>query len=54
MLRKTEQESKFQKFSLKVKLAEMKTLQKELGDNSSDLQMGALKTCNSGCICKSK
>lgn len=34
MLRKTDQESKFQKFSLKLKFAEMKTLQKELADTA--------------------
>lgn len=33
-MRKTDQESKFQKFSLKVEFAEMKTLQKELGETS--------------------
>lgn len=35
MLRKTDQESKFQKFSLKLKFAEMKTLQKELADDTA-------------------
>lgn len=34
MFRKTDQESKFQKFSLKLKFVEMKTLQKELADTA--------------------
>lgn len=34
ILRKIDQENKFQKFSLKVKFAEMETLQKELGDTA--------------------
>lgn len=52
--RRFDQESKFQKSSMKVKFAEIKGISEGFGDTVGDLKMGKVKTCNSECICKIK